>query len=286
ILADVPELILRPLLILIILGLCLLLIPQADSTLAMLLQFTAVGIAFIAGLIYVRQHKPLEVRAALAETTGRQWLIAALPFFAMTLVGTFESQVALYILNYRTDAAQVGLFQVANQLVALVVMGITAVNMPLQPRIAAAWARGDHVAIQKLASQAVRLGTAIALTGCIILMAFAEPLLKLYGQPYQAAAPALRSLAIGQLFNAAAGSCGRVLAMTGQQHIVLLGQCLALTVNSIAAWLLTVQWGAMGAALAATLGLITWNSMLAIAAFRKVHINTTILPFNVKFLTR
>jgi O-antigen/teichoic acid export membrane protein len=228
----------------------------------------------------------MEVRTAQAETTGLQWFVATLPFFAMTLIATFENQVALYILSYRTDAAQVGLFQVANQLVGLVVMGLVAVNMPLQPRIAAAWARGDRVAIQKLASQAVRLGTAIALTGCIILMVFAEPLLKLYGHSYQGAASALRILAMGQLFNAAAGSCGLILAMTGHQNMTLMGACLALMVNSAAAWLLTIQWGAMGAAMAATLSLITWNGLLVIAVLRKVHINTTILPFNFKSLAR
>lgn len=285
-LADVPELILRPLLMIIMLVLCPLLMPRADSTLAMLMQFAAVSIAFLVGLFFVRQRKPPGIRAAQAETTGRQWLIAALPFFAITLVGTFESQVALYILSYRADVAQAGLFQVANQLVRLVGMGLLAVNMPLQPKVAAAWARDDRVAIQKLASQAVRLGTVIALTGCLILMIFAEPLLTLYGQAYLAAAPTLRILAIGQLFNAAAGSCGLILAMTGQQNLALLGQCLALMVNSAAAWLLTTQWGAMGAAMAATLSFITWNSLLVIAVLWKVHINTTILPFNVKSLTR
>lgn len=286
ILADVPELILRPLLMIVMLGSCLLLIPRIDSNQAMLIQFVAVGIAFIAGLVFVHQRTPIKVRAAQAESTGWQWFVAALPFFAITLVGTFQNQVALYILSYRANVSQVGLFQVANQLVALVVMGLTAVNMPMQPRIAAAWAKGDRVTIQQLASQAVRLSTAIALTGCIILMIFAEPILKLYGQSFLGAASALRILAIGQLFNAIAGSCGLVLAMTGHQNISLLGQCLALIVNSAAAWILTTQWGSVGAATAATLGLITWNSLLVIAVFRKVRINTTILPFKFKSLNR
>jgi O-antigen/teichoic acid export membrane protein len=286
ILADVPELILRPLFMTIMLGLYLLLIPRADSNQVMLMYFVAVGIAFITGLYFVRRRTPVEVRAAQAETTGWQWFVATLPFFAMTLSGTFENQVALYILSYRTDSYQVGLFQVANQLVGLVLMGLAAVNMPLQPMIAAAWARGDRAAIQKLASQAVRLSTVVALISCIILIAFAEPLLKLYGQPYQAAASTLRILAMGQLFYAAAGSCGLILAMTGHQNMTLFAQCLALMVNSAAAWLLTPQWGAMGAAMAATLGLITWNSLLVIASLRKVHINTTILPFKFKSLVR
>lgn len=286
IVADVPELILRPLLMVIMLSVCMLLMRHADSTQALLMQFVAVGIAFIVGLGMVRRRIPVAVLSVQVEMTGWQWFVAALPFFAITIVSTFQNQVALYILGYRTDVAQVGFFQVANQLVGLVVMGLVAVNTSLQPRVAAAWAMGDRIAIQKLASQSVRLGTSIALIGCIILIAFAKPLLELFGQSYQAAVPALQILALGQLFNAASGSCGLVLAMTGHQNSVLMGQCLALTVNSVTAWQLTIQWGAMGAAVAATLGLVTWNSWLVIAVLRKFRMNTTILPFTLKSIAK
>lgn len=282
ILADVPELVLRPLLIIIILSSCLLFLPRIDATQAMLMQFVALSIVFITGLVFVRRHTPRKVRLTQIETTGKQWIMGSLPFFAMALIGSFEGQVAIYILNAQTNTSEVGLFQAANQMVKLVVLGLTAVNMPLQPKISAAWARGDSIAIQELASQAVRLGTSIALAGALILIILAEPLLTLYGQAYLSATPALRILAIGQLCNAAAGSCGLVLAMTGHQHTVLLGQCLALMVNIVAAWYLTSQWGAIGAATAVTLGLLTWNGLLAISVFRKMHINTTIIPFSLK----
>lgn len=275
--ADFPELILRPFAMLIMLGACTLSIPKTDAAQALLMQLAAASLAFMAGLWIMRQRMPVEVSVVQPETAGPQWFVAALPFFGIALVGTLEGQVALYILGYRTDAAQVGLFQVASQLVGLMTMGLVAVNMPLQPLIATAWAKGDRDTVQKLATHAVRVSTAIALTGGIILITLTEPLLQLYGQSYQAAAPALRILVIGQLFNASAGSCGLILAMTGQQNMVLIGQLLALVVNVAAAWLLTNLWGSTGAAVAAALGLVTWNGLMAIAVLKRNHINTTIL---------
>lgn len=105
ILADVPELILRPLLMTIMLGSCSLLILRIDSNQAVLIQLVAVAIAFITGLYFVRRRTPIEVRAAQPETAGWQWFVATLSFFAMTLVGTFQNQVVLYILSFRSGAS-------------------------------------------------------------------------------------------------------------------------------------------------------------------------------------
>ena len=283
-LADIPEMFLRPFLMLVMLGWCLLWMTRIDAMLAIQMQCIAVVIAFLVGWWFMSQRIPAEVHIVSRESSAEHNLVMLLPFFGMMLVGALESQVSLYILGYRSNAAQVGFFQIANQLVSIVAMGLGAVNMPLQAQVAAAWTRKNYTTVQQLASQAVRLSSAIALLGCIILIGFAEPLLLLYGKVYQVTAPALRILAIGQFFNAISGSCGVILIMTGQQNVVLMAQSLALVVNSIAAWLLTGQWGAVGAAIAAMLGLITWNSLMVFFVIRKTKINTTILPFKIKSL--
>ena len=285
-LADIPEMILRPFLMLIMLGSCFLWMAKIDAMQVMQMQFVAVGIASLMGLWFMYRRVPAKVHTVKSESSTEHKLVVVLPFFCMMLVGTLESQVSLYILGYRSNTIQVGFFQVANQLVLIVVMGLGAVNMPLQAQVAAAWTRKDYIAVQQLASQAVRLSTTIALLGCIILVGFADPLLSLYGQAYQVAAPALRILVIGQFFNAVSGSCGVILIMTAKQNVVLIAQCLALIVNSTAAWLLAEQWGAVGAAIAVMLGLITWNSLMVFVVIRKIKINTTILPFKIKSLTQ
>ena len=285
ILADVPELMLRPLVLLILLGASLLLMPQVDSTQAYLMNFGAMSVAFLVGVLFLHQHLPRDVITAQAEVQGSQWFVASLPLFGIVLAGTVESQIGIYILAYRASVEQVGLLQVANQMVAVVVMGLSAVNMFLLPRIAAAWAKEDRVAIQKLATDAVRLSTLIALISCVILFILAEPLLQLFGSSYQIAAPALRILVIGQLINATAGSCGLILTMTGQQNIVLRSLFIALITNGIAAWVLTPECGAAGAAVSSTLGMVIWNGLMIIATIHRLGVNTTIIPCKVKSIS-
>jgi O-antigen/teichoic acid export membrane protein len=84
-------------------------------------------------------------------------------------------------------------------------------------------------------------------------------------------------LALGQVFNGLAGSCGTVLAMTGLQTIVLKTQIFALTVNALVSWFLITRWGAMGVAIGASTGLVVWNFLMVLAVLRRINVNTTLI---------
>ena len=166
--------------------------------------------------------------------------------------------------------------QVALQLVTLVVIGLAAVNSPLQPRLSAALARQKTDEAQKLLTEAARLGTGVATVAALVLIPFAPQIVALFGPEYQEAANVLRIVVLGQLINAMAGSCGITLNAGGYQSITLLGVIVALIVNSILCWLLIPHWQALGAAVALSASLLVWNVMLAVAARRKLGLYTPI----------
>jgi len=277
ILADIPEMLLRPLFMLLLVGSVCLLFGQANAAQALIMQLIAVFSAFVLGTIFLHSHIPKAVIDASPEIRGRAWAREVQPFFWIAIVGLLENQVGLYFLGYFVGLEPVGLFQVASQLVSLISMGLVAVNMPLQPKLAAAWAVGNKEEVQRSVAEAARLGIVVAVAGAIVLVPFAEIITSLlYGNDYVGGANVLRVLILGQLINAASGPCGLVLATTGRQWLALYGIAVALLTNTVANVILIPHYAAVGAALAVTMGLFVWNGLLVYFAWNRVNILTSV----------
>lgn len=281
ILADIPDLFLRPMTLSLLLAGAWFMAVHVDASDALAMQLAAVGIAMAAGTWLLIAKRPEPLRAATPKRPEVSELVAALPFLGFAIISTMETQISLYLVGYLAGAGQAGLFQAANQFVGLIVLGLVAVNMPLQPRIAAAWARGDKDRAQGLLTETARIGIAIALTGGLIIFFFPKFILSLYGSGYVEAAHALQLLAIGQVFNAAAGSCAILLLMTGYQKVVMRGTMLALVIDVAVGYLMIPHFGVLGGAAASMLGMIFWNVYFAIYANKRLGLNTTILGYSV-----
>lgn len=276
ILADTPDLLVRPLVMLVLIGGAYLALTHAPAVYAMSMQLGATSLALIVGSWWLLIRQPVPFKIAAPERPQRTLLFEAGPFLGIAIIGALEGQISLYLLGYLGGAAQAGLFQAANQLVTLIALGLVAVNVPLQPRLAAAWASGDKTQVQRLVTYAARVGTAIAVPSALLLFALSKSMLGLYGPDYVHAGPALQVLAVGQIVNALAGSCGILLMMTGHQRTVSQGTALALVLNVIVAYFAVPKLGVLGAALASALGLCIWNAYLATYARIKLGINTTV----------
>lgn len=280
ILADIPDLLLRPLVMLLLLAgaarYTFVTSSQISAVDALGMQLGAIVLALLVGTWWLTTRRPAPLKTATPEPPPKAWLLTALPFLGIMVIATLEGQVSLYLVGYLGGAQQAGLFQAANQFACLIAIGLVAVNMPLQPKVAAAWARGDKQQAQRLVAEAARMGTGIALVGMLLILIFAEALLMLYGAQYVEAAHALRILAVGQMAKAVAGSGGVVLLMAGHQRAVLQGTILALLLNVAVGYLVIPRFGVAGGALAATLGMICWTVSHAVYAWKKIGINPSI----------
>lgn len=280
ILADIPDLLLRPALLFGLLASAYMVGMHMNSSVALAMQLSAMSAALAFGAGWLSIKQPAEFKSGISRPLKFALVLLAFPFFADAIVTILEGQASLFLLGYLGGKEQAGLFQAANQLVGLIAIGLVAVNMPLQPRFSAAWVRKDHREIQRLATEAARIGAAVAFGGGFSILLFAEPIMRLYGAEYAPAVQALRILAIGQMFNAAAGSCGVLLLMTGHQRAVVRGTVLALVINSIVGYLLIPAYGLIGGALATTVGIVVWNVFYSVYAWIRLRVNTTI--FSVK----
>ncbi|MGA1863047.1 MATE family efflux transporter [Deferribacter thermophilus] len=95
------------------------------------------------------------------------------------------------------------------------------------PKFAEFWGKGDIKGLAKVAQQSTKLIFWTSFPILLFFLIFPKPILGIFGEEFKVGAIALMILTIGQFVNAAAGSVGYILQMTGHQkfhqNVVLIG---------------------------------------------------------------
>src|SRR6185503_6913770 len=102
-----------------------------------------------------------------------------------------------------------------------------------------------------------------------------EHLLRLFGGDFTSGEDAVAILALGQLFNAAMGSVGILLIMTGHERDVLASVALATLIGLGLTAALIPPMGVEGAAVGRVASLGTWNIALTVLTYRRLGIHAT-----------
>lgn len=265
---QLPEQIVRPGLFVAALGAFLVLGRELTSSLAMALHAGAALLAFLVGALLLIRALPGEVRRARPAYRTRSWLGSLMPLTLLSGIQLVNSQADIVLLGVLASPEDVGVYRVATQAALLVIFALTAVNLVLAPHLARAYSARDRAELQNLATWSARIVLVTALPVAVALIAFGRPILSLvFGDAYTAGAGALAILCIGQLTNAAAGSVGLILNMTGHEQDTVRGVALAAVINVVLNVALIPPFGIEGAAVATAVSLATWNVVL----FRKVR---------------
>jgi O-antigen/teichoic acid export membrane protein len=112
---------------------------------------------------------------------------------------------------------------------------------------------------------------------------YGAPLLSLvFGEDFAPANIALMILCLAQLASAMFGPNALLLVMAGSERRVTRAIAAALIINAAVLLLLVPSLGQVGAAWAAGVGLLTWNSIAWWDAYRIVGVNTFFLSAGMK----
>lgn len=167
-------------------------------------------------------------------------------------VGVLEfllSQADKVLLGVFLDAKLVGIYAVATALVAFVPIVLSTVNQIFSPTIAELHARGERELLARLYQTLTKwiFGLTIPLAAVMIL--FAAPLMRMFGNDFEAGWPILVIGSIGQLVNCAVGSVGFLLLMSGNQRRLIKVQTVMAAAMVLLNVLLIPWLGVIGAAL-------------------------------------
>lgn len=275
---QLPDLVLRPLLLLVlVIGILAGVGTESlGPATAMACHALAAGLAVLTGLGMWYRWRPPALSEAYPRFRHSAWGRAIVPLGLTTAMMLITRQTDILLLGVFVDASNVGIYRIAVQGSQLAGFGLQAVNMVVGPQAVQLHKQADLRRLQRLAVIAARAALAIALPLTLVYLVFGDALLSAaVGAEYTAAAGALALLAGGHVVNAGMGSVGELLNMTGHEKIVSWTLFAATALNILCNMALIPLFGINGAAAATALTLVVWNSLLAWQVRRHLNINCT-----------
>lgn len=197
----------------------------------------------------------------------RAWLAASVPMMGAFLVALALNQSDLYFLEVLGDEAEVGRYAAAATVAhALTLAQVTLVGLlaPLAGTAIESGAASSRAAYRRGAALLLAFLVPLAL----LLAAFADPLLALFGPGYAEAHGVLLFLSAGYFAWAAAALSGLWLQYRGRAGAVLRISAATLGVDSVLNVLLIPRYGMAGAA-GSTAVTLTAGALAVLAAHRR-----------------
>lgn len=245
---------------------------------ALLSQITSLSCCVIIFTIITLKKLPTGVFSIARKTMFKQWCIALAPFTLIVLANTFNTQIGIIVLGLHSSEEAVGGLRIAERGAQFVSISLGIINGVYSPYIVNAYKNNDAVRLKQMAKQISRGAFLIAAPISAIFILFGKPIISLaFGEEYVALSyTPMIILIIGQLVNVCFGAVGNFLTMTGHERLTFKGQIIALLINCIGCMVLVPIYGALGAAIGVSFGLVTWNLILFYFVYNKLKINTSV----------
>jgi O-antigen/teichoic acid export membrane protein len=254
--------------------------PPLPAPVVVSLYAVTMALACVVAYVLLFSRRPAEMRSEQAQYRGREWLGASLGLALLSSTAIINTQTGVVLLGAIGTPEATGLYSVAQRGALLVAFPLAAVNAAMGPTAARLWASKDRARLQHLVTVSARAVLLGSLPIAIAFVLFGREIISLlFGAEFAAAEAPLAILCIGQLANAATGSVGVLLVMTGYQHRATAAMAAGAVLNVVLGLVLIPVYAEVGAAIAATVSLIVSNVVMTLATRRKLGIDSTAAGF-------
>ena len=282
ILGYLPESLIRPTLIIILLvGSYFAFEGNLSVSWVMGIYTIASGVAFLVGNNLLEKALPQPCQQAPLEYQAKVWLRSALPMLFIGGMYIINNQTDTIMLGVMKDTEAVGLYSVANRIAAMISFVVVAFNTSLGSTFASLHAEGNKRKLQQIVTQGCRMVFLAAFPMFLIFTVFGSGFLSLFGSDFIQGKTTLIILCLGQLVNTFTGSVALLLLMTGHEKDTAIGVTTSAVLNIFLNIILIPEWGVEGAATATASSMALWNLILAIFAYQRLGINSTIFLENL-----
>jgi len=273
-----PESVIRPaiLLILVLISAQCLSVNQITPKTAVLFYIAAATAALLIGTWLLRRSRPSDMGKRIAtEYRASYWGAMIIPLAMISGMLIINKYADLLILGVFQTDKEVGIYRVTYQVALLVIFGLQAMNLVLQPHFARLHQQGDIPKLQKLVTSSARFMLLLAVPPVLLFALFGEDLLgMIFGAPYRSGGIALTILAIGQLLNAGLGSADMLLNMTGHERETMKITMISAALNVALNVVLIPIFDIVGAASSTAVTLFIWKMLLRRASNASLGLET------------
>jgi len=174
------------------------------------------------------------------------------------------SQADKILLGFYLNPTLVGIYVVASTVTSLIPLVLQSVNQIFAPVIADLHAQARKDVLERLFQTITKWVLGLTLPLAFVIIAFALPLMRIFGPAFEVGWPVLVIGAVGEVVNCGVGAVGYVLLMSGNQRRLMRVQFVMVAVSLLMNITLIPVFGVIGAALAsATVNVASnfWNLM-------------------------
>ena len=209
--------------------------------------------------------------------------------FPMMVTGISSSLLVampVFFLDYYQGQSEVGVFSVAYRLAGMVSLVLVVINTIAAPKFAALYWANKKEDLQRFVSQAAGIMFWVALFLSILLVIKGKFWLGLFGEEFKTGSGILTVLVVGQLVNAATGSVGVFLNMSGQQKTLRSVMVVSTFIVAVSMPFAIHIFQAFGAACLLGINAVVTNTVLVFAVKKSTGLKTYHNPFQLIKLFR
>ncbi|WP_191621164.1 oligosaccharide flippase family protein [Marinihelvus fidelis] len=277
-LAQGPDGVLRPLLLVAMVVACWQSGIQVDADLAISLYLFAAVIALAVLCVGVLAGRGMSFQYP-DPSTRNQWIFACASLLFVAAAMVLNRQVDVIMLGFLVDESSTGAYVLATRFADLVAITLTALGISHGARCAKWLKRGEITKLQI----AIKTGTRVAFSLTIILVVIvwvASPyVLAWFGSSYLNGLDSLRVLIVAQLINTGFGLTGLLLIMSGAQAWYSKVLMFSATINIVLNLILVPKLGVLGAAVATLVVTLLWNIAAWVRIRRTIAVDSSVVGY-------
>lgn len=230
-------------------GLSLLAIFMGWSLVVIALISVLARVVRVATLVVLMSRKFVQLRFQVSPYSAKELFRTSLPFGALLIVLTVQSQLGTFVLSLFRPASVVGIYSAASFVVTTLLMLANAFSTAIFPTLSSLHSQSTvelrrfyHLAYKYLLVVGFPMGLGTVLVGDRVVS-------LLYGNKFSGSADVMRIMGVF-LFTLVGYSNGPLLMAAGRQRFFMWTQAVAVLANGLLLILLVPSWGPVGAATA------------------------------------
>jgi O-antigen/teichoic acid export membrane protein len=233
--------------------------------------FAVAGVSSLAtGMWCLGRKLPFQWTMVSAEYHPEQWRSASSKMLIGSVFQELSSRTDVIALGVVATMSVTAQYTAAAKVVLISIFFLRVVDVLYAPRIAVAHARADRAALGQAVRHSAQISFFASLPLIVALLAVPELFLSAFGSGYEEAATVLRILALGQFVNAATGSVGFALLMTGHESVFVRVVALSTVLNVAGHIMVTTSFGILGAAWVTATSVAFQNALLLLMVYRRL----------------
>jgi len=204
---------------------------------------------------------------------GRRLLKFSLPLLFVSFLSLVIQWTDTLMLGYFREPQEVGIYNMALRTAMLCALILISFNSVFAPMISDLYHRREIGQLETLFKVGTKWIFSLTFPIFLLFMFFARDVLNIFGSEFVSGAPSFILLSFAQLVNAAVGSVGYMIMMSGRPNISLINVAALCLMNVTLNFLLIPIYGIWGAAIATATSLILINliGLIEVYYLLKIH---------------